>query len=95
MKNLVSFICLLPLLLVSGCSEEEVLKNDSTSASGEGRTFTTSFENGDSRTYLEDGLYSRWTEDDRVSLFDGNSLNRQYRFDGKTGATGGTFSIVP
>ena len=93
MKNLVSFIFLLSLLVV-GCSEEEMLQNG-TSASGEGRTFTTSFENGDSRTYLEDGLYSRWTEDDRVSLFDGNSLNRQYRFDGKTGATGGTFSIVP
>jgi len=34
------------------------------------RTFTASFENNDSRTYVEDGLYSRWTEGDRVSLFD-------------------------
>ena len=94
MKNLVSFICLLPLLLVSGCSEEEVLKNDSTSASGEGRTFTTSFEQNGSRTYLENGLYSRWTEGDRISLFDGNTLNREYKFDGKTGDNTGTFSIV-
>lgn len=62
MRNLASFVSLLSMLLISGCSQEEMLKNDSISSSGEGRTFTTSFENNDSRTYLEDGLYSRWTE---------------------------------
>lgn len=92
MKNLVSFIFLLALL-VSGCSEEEMLLNG-TSASGEGRTFTTEFENKESRTYLENGLYARWTEGDRVSLFDATTLNRQYKFDGETGDNGGTFSML-
>jgi len=87
------WICFLLALLVSGCSQDEMLRHD-TSASGKGRTFTTEFEQNDSRTYLEDGLYSRWTEGDLIALFDGNTLNRQYRFDGKTGDKSGTFSIV-
>ena len=89
MKKLVSFITLLALL-VSGCSQEEMLRNG-TSASGEGRTFTTSFEKIESRTYLEEGRFSRWTEGDHISLFDGNTLNSQYLFAGDTGDSGGTF----
>ena len=89
MKKLVSFISLLALL-VSGCTQEEMLRND-TSVSGEGRTFTTSFENNESRTYLENGKYSYWTEGDRISLFDGNTLNQQYIFSGETGDDSGTF----
>ena len=91
MKKLFCLISLLALL-VSGCSEEEMLRNG-TSASG-ARVFTTSFENDESRTYLENGLYSRWTEGDRISLFDGSNLNLEYKFDGKTGDNGGTFSMV-
>ena len=89
MKNLVSFVFLLALL-VSGCSEEEMLRNG-TSASGEGRTFTTSFEKNESRTYVENGVYSRWTEGDRISLFDASTLNNQYLFAGDTGDSSGTF----
>ena len=84
------WICFLLAMLVSGCSQEEMLRNG-TSVSGEGRTFTTSFENDESRTYLEDGLYSRWTEGDRISLFDASTLNSQYLFAGDTGDSGGTF----
>ena len=78
MKNLVSFVFLLALL-VSGCSEEEMFRHG-TSVSEEGRIFTTSFEKNESRTYVENGLYSRWTEGDRVSLFAANTLNSQYLF---------------
>ena len=92
MKNLVSFVFLLALL-VSGCSQDEVLLNG-TSAFGEGRTFITSFENNESRTYLEDGRLSRWTEGDRISLFDANTLNSQYVFAGETGDSGGTFFML-
>ena len=84
------WICFLLAMLVNGCTQEEMLRN-STSVSGEGRTFTTSFENDESRTYLEDGLYSRWTEGDRISLFDASTLNSQYLFAGDTGDSGGTF----
>ncbi len=87
------WICFLLALLVSGCSQEEMLRNG-TFVSGKGRTFTTSFENDESRTYLEDGLYSRWTEGDRISLFDGSTQNREYKFNGKTGDNGGTFTML-
>ena len=88
MKNLVSLICLLALLMC-GCTHEELIRNDSPTASG--RIFSTSFENNESRTYLEDGKYSYWTEGDRISLFDGNTINQPYIFTGETGDDSGTF----
>ena len=92
MKNVVPFIFLL-ILLVSGCSQEEMSKHG-TSSTSEGRVFTTSFEQNDSRTYVEDGHLSRWTEGDRISLFDASTLNCQYLFGGETGDAGGSFSML-
>ena len=92
MKNVISFIFLLALL-VSGCSQEEMSKNG-TSSTSEGRVFTTSFEQNDSRTYVKDGHLSRWTEGDRISLFDASILNCQYLFAGDTGDSGGTFFML-
>ena len=89
MKKHLSLILLLAIL-VSGCSQEEILRNESVN----GRTFTASFEQNESRTYIEEGNLLRWTKGDQISLFDGNTLNRQYKFDGETGANAGTFSIV-
>jgi len=43
---------------------------------------------------MEHGYLLRWTENDFISLFVGNTFNSQYRFDGKTGDNGGTFSMV-
>ena len=47
------------------------------------------------RTYVENGKYLRWHEDDRITAFYGNTLNRQYKFNGSTGDNSGTFSLVP
>ena len=47
------------------------------------------------RTYVENGKYLRWHEDDRITAFYGNTLNRQYKFNGQTGDNSGTFSLVP
>ena len=90
MKNSL-WISFLLALLVSGCSQEDMFRNQPSVP--EGRVFTTSFEGSESRTYL-DGKLSYWTEDDCISLFDGNTQNLQYKFDGKTGDNSGTFSIV-
>ena len=49
----------------------------------------------DTRTYVENNKYLRWHEDDRLTAFYGNTLNRQYKFNGKTGANSGAFSLVP
>ena len=91
MKKYFSLICLLTILF-SGCNQEKLLNNRSTTS--ESRTFTASFEQNESRTYIEEGNLLRWTEGDQISLFEGNTLNRQYQFDGKTGDNSGTFSLV-
>jgi len=36
-----------------------------------------------------------WNEDDRISIFNLDTYNQQYRFNGETGDNSGTFSIVP
>ena len=49
----------------------------------------------ETRTYVEKGMYLRWHEDDRLSAFYGNTRNRQYKFNGKTGDNNGSFSHIP
>ena len=49
----------------------------------------------ETRAYVENNKYLRWHEDDRLTAFYGNTLNRQYKFNGKTGDNSGTFSLVP
>lgn len=91
MKKILSF--LLPLaIFISGCSQEE-LQNDQPELL-DGRVFTASFDQDETRTYVENGTLLRWNAEDQISLFDGNTLNRQYKFDGQTGDNAGTFSIV-
>ena len=91
MKNILSIAFSL-LILVSGCSQEEFVRNQDQPS--DCKIFTASFEQNESRTYIEEGNLLRWTAGDQISLFDGNALNRQYQFDGKTGDNGGTFSLV-
>lgn len=87
------FSLLFPLaILTSGCEYEELQNKQLDSQ--DGRIFTASFEQSETRTYVENGSLLRWNAGDQISLFDGNTLNRQYQFDGETGDNAGTFSIV-
>lgn len=79
-------------LLVVGCSQENEMENQS--ADFEGKIFTASFESGQSRTYLKNGRLSLWTANDRISLFNGNTLNCHYCFDGDTGDDSGMFFMM-
>ena len=56
-------------------------------------TLTAGFEDA-TRTYVEQDTYLRWHADDRLTIFYGNTLNHQYKFLGKSGATGGEFEPV-
>ena len=86
-------VLLFPLIMLfGGCVQKEL--QESLSAASDGRIFTASFEQNETRTYVEEGNLLRWNAGDQISLFDGNTLNRQYRFDGETGDNAGTFSIV-
>ncbi len=90
-KNYCFAIAALALLLTS-CRVADV-DNDAKVGSRTAPTFTSSFENVGTRTYVDSGLRMFWTSDDRLSIFT-SSYNEQYRFDGQTGATGGSFSRV-
>ena len=95
MKNF-SILTLLATLLFVGCSDifielESPLTNEKTLPD-----LTANFaDDGLTRTYVEAGKYLRWHEADLITAFFGNTLNRQYKFNGATGANSGTFSLVP
>lgn len=46
----------------------------------------------DTRTYVLDNKFLRWHQDDKLTVFYGNSANTVYKFNGKTGDSDGTFS---
>ena len=48
----------------------------------------------DTRVYANEDLLLRWTGDDRVSIFEKNTRNQQYRFTGETGDNAGEFDKV-
>lgn len=91
MRRYFSLLCILALLV--GCyNTDEQLINEQIPS--DGRIFTASFEQNDTRTYVEEGNLLRWNAGDQITIFDSNTLNQQYRFDGETGDNGGTFSKV-
>ena len=91
MKKILSL--LFPLtILISGCSLEEMQEQQMNLQ--DGRLFKSSFEQNETRTYVENGNLLRWNAGDQITIFEGNTLNRKYQFDGETGDNAGTFSIV-
>lgn len=89
MKKIISIISLFALF-ANSCSQEEINSSSPTNSI----KFTASFEQNESRTYVEEGSLLRWTAEDQISLFNGTTLNRQFKFDGETGDNAGTFSPV-
>lgn len=90
MKKHLLFACAISVL--SACTQYEF--QDEFAKETKNVTFTTSFEYNQSRTYINEYNQLRWTVDDRISIFNGNTLNREYKFTGETGDNGGTFSLV-
>ncbi len=46
------------------------------------------------KTYTDNQYRVLWNEDDRISIFNRDTYNQQYRFNGKTGDNSGSFSII-
>ena len=91
MRRYFSLLCILALLVGCYNTDEQLIKEPKPS---EGRIFTASFEQNDTRTYVEEGNLLRWNAGDQITIFDSNTLNQLYQFDGETGDNGGTFSKV-
>ena len=91
-----SFLTLLASLLIVGCTEVTIEHSNPLTEINSLPDLTASFaDEGKTRTFVEDSKYLRWHEADLITAFFGNTLNRQYKFKGKTGDNSGTFSLVP
>ncbi len=91
-----SFLTLLASLLIVGCTEVTIEHSNPLTEINSLPDLTASFaDEGETRTFVEDSKYLRWHEADLITAFFGNTLNRQYKFKGKTGDNSGTFSLVP
>ena len=84
--------------LLGGCTPNEFLENQQSVSNG--KQFTTAFEGKsksekhNSRVYIDAENELNWSESDYISVFNGNTLNSFYQFDGETGDKSGTFSHV-
>lgn len=94
MKKIFTLLAILPMLLL-GCSENVIEQKDPIQLINENLPELIAGFVDDTRTYVENSKYLRWHEDDRLTTFYGNTLNRQYKFNGKSGDNSGTFSLVP
>lgn len=91
-----SFLTLLTSLLIVSCTEVTIEQSNPLTEINSLPDLTASFaDEGETRTFVEDSKYLRWHESDLITAFFGNTLNRQYKFKGKTGDNSGTFSLVP
>lgn len=95
MKTLTRFAIAIAAVVASliavSCSRIE--NNEELSAA---RKFHASFETPASvtKTYLDSDHKLLWTADDRLSVFEGNTYNQQYRYTGQTGETSADFEKV-
>ena len=53
-----------------------------------------SFDDSSTKVYADEDLNVRWDSDDRISIFNKNTFNGQYRFKDGTGANSGEFEEV-
>lgn len=92
MKHLALYIGI-AAVLVASCSVKE--ENFDISHQDD-VVFYASFEQPSvgTRVYANEDLLLRWTADDRVSIFNKNTYNQQYKFTGETGDNAGGFKKV-
>ncbi len=82
----VSYLCsALAAVLLSSCTSER---------HSDIHVFYATIEHADTRVYADENLMVLWHNDDRISIFDKYTYNREYRFSGQTGANAGSFEPV-
>ena len=94
MKNRIFLFCLLAALAVSCVKEQQEVIQTITNEPEFYATIEGS-NNPDTRVFVDDHLRVLWNADDRVSIFNRTTYNRQYRFTGADGANAGSFAKVP
>ena len=91
-------LLILATFLLTGCDRKEI--NGIQHNSEIFPTFYAYFDDNadtnstNTKTYVDEKMVLRWTKEDRLSIFAGNSFNHEYKYDGETGACNGSFSAV-
>ena len=95
MKLRFAFLGLLSLIAVS-CSYEEsfVLEDNNDNSAVEFYATIDEQPDADTRVYADENLRVLWNADDRITIFNKNTYNQQYRFTGENGDNAGGFRIV-
>ena len=95
MKNRAFGIGLLSLLAVS-CSLNEIspLGNDLSVSGGEFYVTIDEQPVADTKVYADENLKVLWNEDDRMSIFNKNTFNQEFRFTGDDGDNAGAIVRV-
>ena len=92
-----SYVLLVALLLggmlTASCSVKEIEAGDSAGVVYESFIGTTE-SSSDTKVYADEQLHVLWSADDRISLFNKNTSNLEYRFEGEPGSNYGIFSKV-
>ncbi len=94
MKRIISLFGLLVVMAVS-CVEEQHID---VQVFTDDPVFYATMEDSDvaaTRAYVNDQLRIRWDEGDHISIFNKNTSNREYAFQGQTGDNSGEFRKVP
>lgn len=58
------------------------------------KRFHATFADEDTRTFVDEKIRLRWTKDDLITLFEGTTRNKQYKFLGETGDNAGDFEDI-
>lgn len=58
------------------------------------KLFHATIDDESTRTFVDEKIRLRWTEGDLISLFEGTTRNKQYKFLGKTGDNAGDFEDI-
>ena len=94
MKNLLNIVLLASLVMLAGCVKEVEQDLSNVEDSMRYSVLTAGFADYQTKTYVEEGKYLRWHANDRITAFFGNTLNRQYEFEGEDGDNSGSFRYI-
>lgn len=92
MKHFIKII--VPLFMVSCSNFVSDCDNTATQEKASPIFHATIEQAEEARTFLDENIRLRWTADDRITLFEGTTRNKQFKFLGETGDNAGDFDYV-
>ena len=87
MKRLLFFVA---GYLMIACNMTDDVDNQAVSK----KLFHATIDDESTRTFVDEKIRLRWTEGDLISLFEGTTRNKQYKFLGETGDNAGDFEDI-